>query len=599
MALSELTELETLAQVDELSRKVTRWASQESPWEPLGFARALVRRVVSRLETLRSRLTAPLVVATFGGTGTGKSALVNALIGRECTASGQLRPTTTKPIVIVHPDTSLEAIGLPLDQTIVERALVPVLRDLVIIDCPDPDTSEAETGGSNLARLHQLLPYCDVLIYVSTQQKYRNNRVVDELAQAAPGCRLVFVQTRADLDSDIRDDWRSQLQGKYEVPDMFFVDSVRALKEQRAGQPPTGEFQRLVWLLTTELSAERRLQVRHANVLDLVHAACERCQAHLRQRLPALEKVEKELELQRQKLVTRMTKGLQDELLTGGMLWERRLLVAVTEHWGASPFSAVLRFYNGFGAWLASAGLFRARTTAQMALIGAVHGARWLSSKNQEAQTESRLERVASFGLDDALLRESQLVIAGYVEEADLDPALLQTDNFDRLRHEAVRVEDEFLGDARQKIDEIIDQLAAEHAGPVTRWTFEALFLSLVVYICWRSAYNFFYSSLFLDKPLLTSEYYVHAAVFLGLWSGGLVMAFAWLARRGLHGRVTALANRMAHSRLASGLFPQLELACRDARRQTDDLKALTDSTANLRKSLLPMPTLGTVRPGP
>ena len=55
----------------------------------------------------------------------------------------------------------------------------------MLIDCPDPDTNEAETHDSNLARLHQLLPYCDVLIYTSTQQKYRSARVGDELAQAA------------------------------------------------------------------------------------------------------------------------------------------------------------------------------------------------------------------------------------------------------------------------------------------------------------------------------------------------------------------------------------------------------------------------------
>ena len=30
-------------------------------------------------------------------------------------------------------------------------------RDIVIIDCPDPDTSEAETAGSNIERLHRLL----------------------------------------------------------------------------------------------------------------------------------------------------------------------------------------------------------------------------------------------------------------------------------------------------------------------------------------------------------------------------------------------------------------------------------------------------------
>ena len=123
---------------------------------------------------------------------------------------------------------------------------------------------------------------------------------------------------------------------------------------------------------------------------------------HLAERLPKLSRVESVLEEQRQKLVQRMSETLRQELMSSGHLWERRLCAAVAEYWGVSPFSAVLRFYNGFGSWLASMGLFRARTTAQMALIGAVQGARWLTSKQQEADAESRLQRVGSFGLDDA-----------------------------------------------------------------------------------------------------------------------------------------------------------------------------------------------------
>ncbi|MCV5902503.1 hypothetical protein OFN63_41035, partial [Escherichia coli] len=73
---------------------------------------------------------------------------------------------------------------------VVERDLA-ALRDLVIIDCPDPDTTEdPEQSGTNLSRLRSLLPHCDVLLVTATQQKYRSARVLDELAAAAPGARL-------------------------------------------------------------------------------------------------------------------------------------------------------------------------------------------------------------------------------------------------------------------------------------------------------------------------------------------------------------------------------------------------------------------------
>ena len=66
--------------------------------------------------------------------------------------------------------------------------------------------------SSNLARLRAILPHCDVLLVTATQQKYRSARVADELAAAARGAHLVFVQTHADLDADIRDDWRRVLE---------------------------------------------------------------------------------------------------------------------------------------------------------------------------------------------------------------------------------------------------------------------------------------------------------------------------------------------------------------------------------------------------
>ena len=447
-----------LAQVDELIDRLTQWSEPEISWEPLSHSRLLIRRVLGRVQTLRFRLEAPLVVATFGGTGTGKSALVNALVSRECTTSGRQRPTTTKPVLIAHPDTELTPLGLKLDDFHLVRSDAGILRDIVIIDCPDPDTNEAETAGSNLQRLHQILPHCDVLIYTSTQQKYRSARVVEELAQAAAGCRLIFVQTYADVDSDIRDDWRQQLAAHYEVPDVFFVDSLRAFKEQQAGQRPSGDFSRLQDLLSSQLAASHRTQIRRANLLDLIQAALEHCRSHLAGHWSAVGDLEATLEEQRQKLISTMSQQLRDELLTSRNLWERRLISAVTEIWGMSPFSSVLRFYNSLGSWIASSTLFRARTSAQIALIGAVQGARWLSARQREQDAASRLERVTTLGLEDSVLREAQMVIVGYAQGAHLDPRLVETGNLDALRHEAVRVEEQFLGEARNRVDIIIEQ---------------------------------------------------------------------------------------------------------------------------------------------
>lgn len=593
MSSPELAQLAMLAQVDELIDRLRRWSEVESSWEPLAHCRALVRRLLGRVETLRIRLEAPLIVATFGGTGTGKSALVNALVGRECTPSGRQRPTTTRPVLVAHPQTELELLGLPLESLDVTLVDSPLIRDVVLIDCPDPDTTEAETAGSNLARLHQLLPYCDVLIYTSTQQKYRSARVVDELAQAATGCRLVFVQTCADIDEDIRDDWRSQLNGRYRVPDIFFVDSLRALQEQQAGQRPAGEFRRLQELLSTELASSHRTQIRRANLVDLVHAALESCHEHLDGHRPAIERLAEGIERQQRLLVEQMSVRLRDELLASRGLWERRLLGAVTERWGISPFAVALRIYNSLGQLLAGAGLWRARSSAQMALVGAVQGARWLAERAREFQSEARLDRVPTLGLDDAVLRETQIVVSGYVRDARLDPQLAASDSFARLHGEAVRLEDHFLGDAGRRIDQIIVSLAASHSGWMPRAAYESLLCALLVYVVGWPAYSFFYAYPVLKESLVPAEFYIHAAVYLALWSGLLVMLFTRRLRRGLVRRVTDLSSQLAESRLASGLFPQLEQACAVVRLQHERLDALLMATAELRREIAGRDGLG------
>lgn len=569
-------------------------------------ASALVRRLLSRVEALRLRLEAPLVVATFGGTGTGKSALVNALVGRDCTAVGRQRPTTTQPVLILHPQTDPETLGLNADDFHVVRVDAPLMRDIVLIDCPDPDTNETESPGSNLQRLHQLLPHCDVLIYTSTQQKYRSARVADELGQAATGCHLLFVQTHADLDQDIRDDWQAQLAEHFEVPDMFLVDSVGTRTAQRDGLRPTGEFARLHDVLTRELSQSQRVRIRRANLIDLIDAALKHCRNQLAGQWPAIEQLEAALEEERQKLTTAMTDRLREQLLTGRHLWERRLLSDVTENWGFSPFSSMLRLYNGMGSLIASMSLFRARNSLQVALLGALQGARWIKSRQSEQNTESQLQRLSTFGIEDDLLRESQFVVAGYASSARLDPGLADRSSLDAMRAEAAQVEGHFLDDAGRRIDDIINRIATRNSNVFVRAGYELLFLTYIGFVVYRVGKNFFYDTFFkqwladapvISEPILSVDFYVSAGVFFLLWSGLLVMAFTARLRRGLRREVDELAQQLAQRRMSRGLFPDLESVCRAITLSRNRLEALADDAVELRRHVATSSQLGVALP--
>ena len=147
MTRSQLAHLELLAEVDALVDRLNRWADDAPPWQPAEKCRALVRRLTERAASLRVRLEAPLVVATLGGTGTGKSALVNALLGAEVVQTGRSRPTTTRPTLVCRPGLTPEMLGIdPATVELIQRDL-PALRDLVLVDCPDPDTTEDEAAA--------------------------------------------------------------------------------------------------------------------------------------------------------------------------------------------------------------------------------------------------------------------------------------------------------------------------------------------------------------------------------------------------------------------------------------------------------------------
>lgn len=583
MPSADLSHLELLAQIDDVVDRLSAWSREPSPWEPLQQARRLMTRLLERADPVRMRFDAPLVVATFGGTGVGKSSLTNALVGEEVSPVGRQRPTTLQPTLIAHTDTNLDLYPLPLGDMCIVRRGAAMLRDWLLIDCPDPDTTESETTASNLARLHRILPCCDVLLYVTTQQKYRSARVGAELAQAAESCRLVFVQTHADQDEDIRSDWRAQLEPAYQVADMFFVDSRAALAEQQRGMRPTGEMGRLLDLLLRELSAAQRVRIRRGNLFGLLHASLEQMVADLDRHAPAVRALATALETERQTLTQRFADRLRNDLLVSRGAWERRLLAEVSQLWGLSPFALVLRAYHGQAGLLASWTLLRARSTAQVALWGAVHGARWISTRQQDSTGEQQLERVAESQLSEGELREAQLVMEGHARSARLERSAIAA-ALSQAPQAAAMAEDEFWAFARRRLDELMRETARRNSGWGVRLVYEVGFAILPVWLLYRIGKNFFYDSWWLERPLLETNFYIPAILFLALWTILALILFCGRLRRGARRQVDQLAVELAQTKLAGGLFPALDACCRDYFAAAGDLRDLTRVVAGLRE---------------
>ncbi len=593
----QLVHLELLSRVDDATSRLSHWSAEESHWQPLRESRGLIRLTLERTEQMQLRLESPLVVATFGGTGTGKSTLINALVGVESTPSGRERPTTRTPTLVIHEQTEqaiLEASGLPLDELQIVRRESPILRDVFLIDCPDPDTSDNADRGSNLQKLQDILPHCDVLIYTTTQQKYRSARIVEELAETATGCRLLFVQTHADLDDDIREDWQKSLATDYKVPEMFFVDSTTAMVEQMAGRLPKGEFRRLLDVLTEELSASQRVQVRRSNLLDLLHSTLQHSRSRLQKEAGVLESLREMLAKQQEKVRLILSDRLKTELTSCRNLWDRRVLESVTQIWGLSPFSSVLRVYHGLGNLLASVTLFRARSSAQMALIGTMQGLRWLKQQTAEQDAEHQLQQIADCFVDDETLREARLVVSGCLRDSKLDPGLIDRSTFDALRSNADRLENQFFNDAGREVDEIVEKTARRNGGWGIRLFYEFLISAFIAFVLYRIGRNFFYDTFWLDQPHLTTDFYLGSIILFLIWTALLVTLFVRRLKRGISREIETMAGIMSSRQLAHGLFPKVERSVQETEIAIVELSRIAHDVESLRSEVMQSTRLGT-----
>ncbi len=583
MSTGDLAHLELLAEIDALARRLEAWSRAAPPWRPAETCRAIIDRLTGRLNSLRIRLESPLIVATLGGTGTGKSSLINALAGAELVRSGRGRPTTTRPALLCRPGLTPEILGMDAHEIDLVQQDLPSLSNLVLVDCPDPDTTDAPgppPADTTLARLRRILPLCDVLIVTTTQQKYRSARVAEELAAAAPGARLVFVQTHADQDADVRDDWRHCLEPRYQAGHLFFVDSVAALADAQQGRAPQGEFAGLVDLLTRQFAGSAAARIRRANFLDLAAQAMESCRRRLDEAMPAIENLRTAVDQQRGELSSALAGQIRNELLSARRPWENRLLGQVTSRWGFSPFSLVLRLYQGIGGLASGALLYRARTPAQLALWGVVEGARSWQKHRRNVQLQQRPGQAAAGGFDATQLRRAALVLEGYAAEAGLPKA---SASLATLEAEADAASLNFAARLSQDLDALIARQAQRHTGWFTRWRYEILLLAMLGFLLFRLGKNFFYDSWWLGAPMWGVQSYIAAAFWLVLWCFVLLWLFTRRLRGGLKQAIDRLAENWTGAAAASGVFAQLDDDCRRAVEFRRDLEMLEGDVERLR----------------
>ncbi|MEX2423916.1 MAG: GTPase, partial [Acidimicrobiia bacterium] len=216
-----------------------------------------------------------VLVALAGGTGSGKSSLLNALAGEEVSAPGAMRPTTAEPVAWIpsNPEPGLTRL---LDDLGIDIRIGQDLHPwLAVLDLPDIDSVVID----HRLRVERLLPLVDSVVWVVDPEKYQDARLHrDHLAPlAAHADRFVFALNQIDrvgtgevaiLAGDLR---RS-----------LHEDGIRdAAIVLTAGDPPTGPPRGLDELLGAIRSLGSTAEVVARRVVDQLVTSADQIVAPL------------------------------------------------------------------------------------------------------------------------------------------------------------------------------------------------------------------------------------------------------------------------------------------------------------------------------
>ncbi|MFU8789954.1 MAG: GTPase [Methylobacter sp.] len=152
----------------------------------------------------------PLIVAFMGGTGVGKSTLLNRLAGKAIARAGVERPTSREVTLFHHASVAIKHLPeqLPLAQIKIVEHDNAAQKNVIWIDMPDFDSTEQ----SNKHLVLEWLPHIDVLIYVVSPERYRDEKAWRLLLAEGGKHAWLFVLNQWDRgQSEQYEDFRQQL----------------------------------------------------------------------------------------------------------------------------------------------------------------------------------------------------------------------------------------------------------------------------------------------------------------------------------------------------------------------------------------------------
>jgi hypothetical protein len=224
----------------------------------------------------------PAVLVVLGGTGTGKSTLVNRLLGAESsplTATSFRRTFTAGPVAVIHetselPDGWLGIDHVPLDATAlpargradalsVVRSSQELLRRISLIDTPDLDGDQP----LHHAQADRAFRWADAVLFLVTPEKYQMTELLPYYRLAARYAVLArFVMNKVE-EPQVLDDYATMIPS---AGGLFAVARDDSPYQPRVETGIDALRDALVEVCVDEESRRRGLSERVADVLDRV-----------------------------------------------------------------------------------------------------------------------------------------------------------------------------------------------------------------------------------------------------------------------------------------------------------------------------------------